>query len=205
MARKSQSPRKREQIAWALFDCLAENGHENITIKRIAARAGLPHGVIHYYFEKKDDIVNALVEALATLYREKFQSFLESGEEDGGGNLDKMLHYLVEAFVFDRGLNRVFYNLVQMGFERRGVNAPLRRLLDAYRGKISDMLVQAGAGEQSAPLSMMVVAVIEGLALQWMIDPDALERQEVWDTVGRVREAIKSSLPAGPEDKTAVT
>lgn len=207
MARKSQAPRKREQIAWALFDCLAENGHENITIKRIAARAGLPHGVIHYYFEKKDDIVNALVEALTALYQEKFQNFLESREEGGGGgdNLEKMLRYLFEAFVFDKRLNRVFYNLVQMGFERRGVSAPLRRLLDAYRGNIQDMLVQGGAGDQSGPLSMMVVAVIEGLALQWMIDPDAIDRQDVWDTAGKVREVIKSSLPAGPENNPAVT
>jgi len=205
MARKSQAPQKREQIAWALFDCLAENGHENITIKRIAARAGLPHGVIHYYFEKKDDIVNALVEALAALYQEKFQKFLESSKEGSGDNIEKMFHYLVEAFVFDRRLNRVFYNLVQMGFERRDVSVPLRRLLDAYRGNIGDMLVQAGAGEQSGPLSMMVVAVIEGLALQWMIDPDELDRQEVWNAAGRVREVIKSSFSAGPEDNQAVT
>lgn len=158
-----------------------------------------------YYFEKKDDIVNALGEALTALYQEKFQSFLDSREEGSGDNIEKMLHYLVEAFVFDRRLNRVFYNLVQMGFERRGVSVPLRRLLDAYRGNIGDMLVQSGAGEQSGPLSMMVVGVIEGLALQWMIDPDALDRQEVWDTAGRVREVIKSSFSAGPEDNQAVT
>ena len=204
MARKSQAPRKREQIAWALFDCLAENGHENISIKRIAARAGMPHGVIHYYFEKKEDIVNALVEALTALYQEKFQKFLESGKQGIGSRLENMLHYLVEAFVFDRRLNRVFYNLVQMGFERQGVNAPLRRLLDAYRGNIRDMFVQAGAGDQSSPLAMMTVAVIEGLALQWMIDPDGFDRQEVWDTVDSVRDAIISSLPADSEDNHAV-
>lgn len=205
MARKSQALRKREQIAWALFDCLSENGHENITIKRIAAKAGLPHGVIHYYFEKKDDIVNHLVETLTALYLEKFQSFLDAREEGGNDNVEKMLHYLVAAFVFDRPLNRVFYNLVQMGFERRGVSAPLRRLLDAYRGKIRDMFVQAGAGEQSSQLSMMVVAVIEGMALQWMIDPDGFDRQEVFGTVDRLREIIKSRLPADPEGKPAAT
>lgn len=205
MARKSQAPQKREQIAWALFDCLAENGHENITIKRIAAKAGMPHGVIHYYFEKKDDIVNALMEALTTLYKEKFQSFLGSGKEGSGDNIEKMLHYLVEAFVFDRRLNRVFYNLVQMGFERQGVSAPLRRLLDAYRENISGMFVQAGAGDQSGSLSIMAVAVIEGLALQWMIDHDAIDRQEVWDTVGRFRDAVKVSLPEGLENNHSVT
>ena len=139
-----------------------------------------------------------MVEALTALYQEKFQNFLESREEGGSDNLEKMLPYLVESFVFDKRLNRVFFNLVQMGFERRGVSAHLRRLLDAYRGNIQDMLAQAGAEDQSGPLSMMVVAVIEGLALQWMIEPDAIDRQDVWDTAGKVGETIKKQFSRRP-------
>lgn len=184
MARKSQAGQKREQIVWALFDCLAENGNETISIKRIAAKAGMPHGVIHYYFEKKDDIVNALVEALTALYLEKFQTALAS-QADSEDKITTMIRYLVTAFVFDRRLNRVFYNLVQMGFERQGVNAPLRRLLDAYRGNIQAIFEQAGAGEKSRSFSLMVVALIEGLALQWMIDPQAFDQQEVMAVVNR--------------------
>ncbi len=75
----------------------------------------------------------------------------------------------------------------------------------AYRENISGMFVQAGAGDQSGSLSIMAVAVIEGLALQWMIDHDAIDRQEVWDTVGRFRDAVKVSLPEGLENNHSVT
>lgn len=182
MGRKSNAPQRREEIVWALFDCLADRGHEKVSVKDIAARAGLPHGVIHYYFKKKDDIVAALVEALIRTYLEILEELLESaGTPDA--RLEKMLELLVEAFVFDRRLNRVFYNLVQMGFEREEVHSPLTRMLGAYRGTIENILRQAGAGEKSASIACLTVALIEGLALQWMVDSEALPDGELLDMV----------------------
>ncbi|MEW5733357.1 MAG: TetR/AcrR family transcriptional regulator [Thermodesulfobacteriota bacterium] len=182
MGRKSNAAQRREEIVWALYNCLAEGGHEKVTVKDIAARAKLPHGVIHYYFEKKDDIVAALVESLIRTYLAWLGELLESAPTPES-RLDQLLELLVNAFVFDRRLNRVFYNLVQMGFERRGVQAPLRRMLEAYRNTIEGVLREAGAGERSGPLACLLTALIEGLALQWMIDPDALPNDRLLEMV----------------------
>jgi AcrR family transcriptional regulator len=191
VGRKSNATKRREEIIWALFDCLVTSGHEKITIKQIAARASLPHGVIHYYFEKKDDIVTALVTSLTGTYKALFEEAVKS-VADPTERLTRMLDYLVEAFVFDRNLNRVFYNLVQMGFERRDVNGPLRRMLEAYRGTMKIVFKSAGAGKESALLSFLLVALIEGLALQWMIDPDALKKDRVRKIV---KQTIKNNFP----------
>lgn len=190
MGRKSNAPERREKIVWALFDCLAKSGHETVTVKQIATRADLPHGVIHYYFEKKDDIVAALVSSLTKNYIDLFEKSLEAVTASAE-QVDRMLEYLVEAFVFDRKLNRVFYNLVQMGFERKEVNAPLRRMLGAYRGTMENVFKEAGAGEKSDSASCLLVALIEGLALQWMIDPNALGKDHVRLMV---KETVKNYL-----------
>ncbi len=194
MGRTSNAPQRREEIAWALFDCLAENGHEKVTVKQIAARAHLPHGVIHYYFEKKDDVVAALVESITATYMDLFEKMLEAAAPTPLERVDRMLEYLVDAFVFDRRLNRVFYNLVQMGFEREGVNAPLRRMLAAYRGTMENVFAEAGAGEAAGPVSRLLVALVEGLALQWMIDPDALDKALV---LNLVTQTVKNQLAQG--------
>jgi len=44
MGRKSIAHKRREQILWALYECLAENGHEKVTIKVIAGQAKLAPG-----------------------------------------------------------------------------------------------------------------------------------------------------------------
>ncbi|MEW6079105.1 MAG: TetR/AcrR family transcriptional regulator [Thermodesulfobacteriota bacterium] len=197
MGRKSNATQRREEIVWSLFECLATSGHEKITIKEIASRAGLPPGVIHYYFKKKDDIVAALVASLTGTYQSLLDEALKSVTVPTK-RLDRMLDYLVEAFVFDRELNRAFYNLVQLGFEREEVSTPLRRMLAVYRGTMEKIFREAGAGGKSASLSCLLVALIEGLALQWMIDPDALEK-------GRVRQTVKQTIKNSLTDKKGET
>ena len=68
MSRKSVAPKRREQIVEALFQCLADNGHETVTVKDIAERANLHYGVIHYYFKSKDDIVSAMADSIIARY-----------------------------------------------------------------------------------------------------------------------------------------
>jgi AcrR family transcriptional regulator len=46
MGRKSIASERRDQIIWALYDCLSEKGHEKVTIKVIAGQAKLAPGVI---------------------------------------------------------------------------------------------------------------------------------------------------------------
>lgn len=190
MGRRSNADQRREEIIRALFECLADGGHEKVTIKQIATRAALPHGVIHYYFEKKDDIVAALVTSITQTYTRLLEETLDS-LTDPAERLDRVLDLLVDVFVFDRRINRVFYNLVQMGFERQGVNTPLQRMLTAYREALAALLREAGAGHKSTPLACQLVAVIEGLALQWMIDPDVLDKDHV-------RQIVKKTVQQQP-------
>ena len=68
MGRTSNAAQRRTEIIWALCDCLAEQGHEKVTIKAIAARADLPYGALHYYFTSKEAIISALAQAMASRY-----------------------------------------------------------------------------------------------------------------------------------------
>jgi TetR/AcrR family transcriptional repressor of bet genes len=65
-------PRNREtrraDIVSAFAGELAESGYEGATIARIARRAGLAPGLLHYHFASKREILEALLEGLvATL------------------------------------------------------------------------------------------------------------------------------------------
>jgi AcrR family transcriptional regulator len=193
MPRKSVAPQRREQIIEALFQCLAENGHESVTVKDIAKKAGLHYGVIHYYFKSKDDIVSAMAEAIILKYNrllsERIQSTPSVSEK-----LEAALEFLVDEFIFNKRLNRVFYNLVQMAFEKETVRHALRKELREYRSALRDVLAEgARNGEfkikDPARSASLMVALIEGMALQWVIEPKALNRHDVrksiQETIGR--------------------
>ena len=180
MSRKSVAPQRRRQIVEALFKCLAEKGHQNITVKDIAKRADLHYGVIHYYFQSKDEIVSALADSLVSKYEglmlERVQAI-----DSASGKLQAALDFLVDEFIFNKRLNRVFYNLVQMAFEQKTVRKALRKQLRVYRARIAEVVaegIETGEFVSHDPVesATLMVAVIEGMALQWMIEPRALDR-----------------------------
>jgi len=193
MPRKLLAPQRREQIIEALFDCLADKGHESITVKDIASRANLHYGVIHYYFKSKEDIVSAMADSIIAKYEQllvdRIQPIPSASEK-----LRVAIDFLVEEFIFNRRLNRVFYNLVQMAYERKAIRAALQKQLRAYRGHISEVISEGiEDGEfvrrDTAQTASLMVALVEGMALQWVINPKTLNQSEVRamiaDTIGK--------------------
>jgi AcrR family transcriptional regulator len=54
----------RDRILAAAEELFAEHGFEATPISRIADRAGVPKGLVHYYFTRKPDLLEALVDRL---------------------------------------------------------------------------------------------------------------------------------------------
>jgi AcrR family transcriptional regulator len=178
MGRKSNAPQRREQIVWALYDCLAERGQEKVTIKDIAAQAGLPPGVIHYYFKSKDDIIGGLAEAIV----EKYSRIIDErtgAEISTEKKIAAAIDFIVDELIFNQPLNRVFYNLIQMAFERQRLQRVVKGLLKEYRERLARVFEAAGAGKASNGLGAALVAVTEGFSLQCLVDPKAFKQDEV--------------------------
>jgi AcrR family transcriptional regulator len=187
MGRKSGAPQRREQIVWALYECLAERGQEKVTIKEIAAQAGLSSGVIHYYFKSKDDIIAGLAEAIVEKYSrmivERTAAELSTEEK-----IAIAIDFIVDELIFNRPLNLVFYNLVQMTFERKRLQSVVKILMQEYRERLARVFEAAGAGKAGNGLGAALVAVTEGFSLQCLVDPKAFKRDEVRQLIAQAVE-----------------
>ncbi|HEV7647889.1 MAG TPA: TetR/AcrR family transcriptional regulator [Actinophytocola sp.] len=62
--RKSDDPSARERILAAAEELFAEAGFDATPTSKIAELAGVPKGLVHYYFHRKADLLTALVERL---------------------------------------------------------------------------------------------------------------------------------------------
>jgi AcrR family transcriptional regulator len=63
-SRGSDDPSARERILVAAEELFAESGFDATPTSKIAARARVPKGLVHYYFQRKPDLLTALVERL---------------------------------------------------------------------------------------------------------------------------------------------
>lgn len=194
MGRKSNAEERRSQIIRALYDCLVEKGHEKVTIKEIARKAGLPPGVIHYYFKSKDEIVSTLAVSIIEKYTMEIQSLIK-GAKSPAGQIESAIEFIVDRLIFNLPLNRVFYNLIQMGFEREDLGRSVKGMLENYRQKMARVFQDAGAGNDSVILGASLVAVAEGFSLQYMVDPSSLNRDEVKIVISKI---LKNPLESKP-------
>ncbi|MCA1278820.1 TetR/AcrR family transcriptional regulator [Saccharopolyspora sp. 7B] len=62
--RRAPAASARERILSAAGELFAESGFAATPTSRIAERAGVPKGLIHYYFRRKPDLLVALVDRL---------------------------------------------------------------------------------------------------------------------------------------------
>lgn len=182
MGRKNNADQRRAEIVWALYDCLADQGHEKVTIKVIAARAGLPYGVIHYYFNSKEDIIADLAQAMV----ERYSSMLDTRLAEARSNNQEIavaVDFVIDDLIFNRHLNRVFFNLIQMAFEREPLHQVMTEMFRVYRQRMVDVLQAAGLGARSVPVGTAVVALAEGFALQWMVEPGVFTKKSVRESL----------------------
>lgn len=55
-------PSTEEEIRWAAYGVLVENGYDEFTTQAVADAAGVSQSLVHYYFDTKADLVFALFE-----------------------------------------------------------------------------------------------------------------------------------------------
>ena len=194
MGRKSNASQRRDQIVWALYDCLVEKGSEKVTIKEIAARAKLPPGVIHYYFTSKDQIVSNLAEAIVDKYSRMLDRRIAEATSVKQ-RIDFAIDFIVDTLVFNPPLNRVFYNLIQMSFEREALGDVIKKMLSNYRQRLAQVFKEAGAGRESKMIGAAMVAITEGFSLQLVVDSSIFKRNDVRRFVARTVRDHLTNLP----------
>jgi len=91
-----EEPAARERILAAAEELFAEAGFDATPTSRIAERAGVPKGLVHYYFRRKPDLLSALVERLP-------EDRIDVASIVVPGDVAASLHRLVDAL--DRALD----------------------------------------------------------------------------------------------------
>ncbi|NMH96728.1 TetR/AcrR family transcriptional regulator [Pseudonocardia acidicola] len=80
----------RDRILGAAEELFAEAGFDATPTSKIAERAGVPKGLVHYYFKRKADLLAALVERLP-------EEHVDPGRIVVPGDVAESLHRLLEA------------------------------------------------------------------------------------------------------------
>jgi len=163
------------EVAERLF---AQKGVQKTSLGDIASEAGISKGTLYYYYRSKDDLIYDLVDStFDKITARLLQQMEELGERPQPRVL---LEMTLAAIIREEELNRNTFYLMQEAFlGNEEVRRKFRQKYQEWRALISELLVKLVGFDPEDPsrltLATIILAVIDGLSWQWLLDPGSLE------------------------------
>ncbi len=183
--RPDVSEERRNQI-WKPPWRYSRQGFEEARMDDIAQEVGLSKGALYLYFKSKDAIISAILQFFFSRAMKKLQGFLESEEPPSvREQLLRLNRYYVGEMKWMVSMLPISFQFYAVAAREKTVRQVLKRYFKDYR-QVLTALIQCGIdrGEfrpmQAEDVAIAITALYEGLALLWMVDPDAT----TWEQTG---------------------
>jgi AcrR family transcriptional regulator len=177
--------RRRDEIAAAALEVIAERGFEAASISQVAEAAGISKGTVYLYFESKAELTVAAARGWVAAIEAGVAPLLDEGG-DPRTRLSTLLAASTRAFLDDPRVVRLFLGVARLslgdpaalgGFDMvREVSAPVRAairqiLLDGVqRG-----LLRPEVADDAERIATNLVAFVDGIGLHAMSSRGAID------------------------------
>jgi AcrR family transcriptional regulator len=146
----------------AAITVVANHGLRGLTLRAVAAEAGVSHGLVRHHFGTRD----ALVEA--TLSRSTELAIDSSSLEPGTGRLDEIAAGLAALVESQREVLAFQYELMLEARRRPELQPHVERMYDDFVAALQRELDRAGLGDDP-DVARVMFAALDGLSLQQVI------------------------------------
>lgn len=193
---------RRQQILDAAFEIFSVNGYGKGSLRDIAERADVSHGVVLFHFKTKENLLAAVL----AMRDERSRAYFSPDVEPGIEQLREFLA-LVRHNVNEPGLVELYSGLsAEATTPTHPVHEYFRTrylwITDVVRGSLT-ALQSAGQlhpGVDPAHSARTLIAVVEGLQLQWLYNRDSVDMVE--DLRRYMQSLVTAPVPLPAEEFT---
>jgi AcrR family transcriptional regulator len=164
----------RVEVCGAFLDAaerlLIETSWADVTVRRLAAEAGLNHGLVHYYFGSMEEVFVQVLERFTSRLTER-QRTMYRGDAPFIEKWRSAVRYLDEDH--DSGYQKIWFELQSMSWNRPELRERVASVTDAWRGVLTEAFSTAmkeyGLDRRRFHVDAIVTLVItfnEGLMLE---------------------------------------
>jgi AcrR family transcriptional regulator len=200
MAKAAKSQRRsaiqrlrREEIEVAALRSILRRGFIATTLRTVAKDAGVPLGVIHYYFRNKDDLMRRVAARIYNAMLGEMDA-VRARHRDAARRIDALAEAWLMRATEDWRASLAFIEY-WVACVRSGTTDRLyTKTLNGFRAMLSETLAEAGAQEpQEAALRLL--AMISGYSMLYRTKaPDPAERERL---LGFAREMTRRAIARG--------
>ncbi len=179
---------------------LASGGFEALKLSAIAREAGESKASIGYHFGNKAGLVTALVDSFAHDANRGLME--ETGEMPRG---EERIHALIDGerrIAADAESFQSFFEVLPHALRDEDLRERVAALYDGYRDTVLRCLgaTDPAAAERLRPFAMLMIAIVDGLAIQHGLDSegaDVAAATDLWERLARPYLTAAGSLEQG--------
>lgn len=207
--RKRAADGRRAELVEAAARVVSQEGVAAATTRRIAEEAGLPQGLVHYWFASKDELLQEVIMSLLSQFEAAAAPVCPDVGDPAG--------YVLEAFraafgvvqADDPGRQVATYELTTWALRTPHLREIARQQYAAYRDTAAAIaapwLEQHGQNFPASAdaLAQFVAVLFDGAVLAWLADPEGTKPDEIFALASELlarsaRPPADSQPPAGP-------
>lgn len=190
MGRKSIANERRDQIIEAFYRCTVNQGLAASSIRKIAEEAKVRPSTLHHYFNNRDEIIEEAVIYFTNMIFKDFNNQMKS-LNNPGDTLSRGIEFIFSKGMINADYTGFFLECCVAARNNDKIKATLAFLFKRFREAILDHLEQVDgfsrlSGNDKHMLSTMIVALHEGIELQWFADETAVRPDQALEAVFRL-------------------
>ncbi|MEU5261790.1 TetR/AcrR family transcriptional regulator [Amycolatopsis sp. NPDC021455] len=168
---------RRASIVRAAFEVIAERGYRGTSLAAVADRVGLTQQGLMHYFPTKEDLLTAVLET-----RDEWD-LLHFGHAPPGEESAMTVNQLADLVDYNATRPGIVQTYTVLSADSVTEDHPARKYFhDRYtrvRAGMTEMLErhrdELPPGTTPEQLAPIAIAVLDGLQLQWLLDPEEVD------------------------------
>jgi len=191
MSRRVVAPLRREQILNGLYKSIVKKGFIKTSITDVSRQSRVARGIIHYYFENKDEMISELMLQLSNNYVNGLRKYINRFTTP----VEKLNAFVDYHLMRDSedlyGLMAVWIEYWGQSIRDRRVNNIIFELQDGIR-KLLNEIMEDGIREgyfiegNSKAVAAIFLGVIEGTMLQWRVNRKSVNLRELYSELKKI-------------------
>lgn len=178
-------------LADAALALLARDGVSAVTTRGVADESGWSTGVLNHYFDSRHDLLLAALRRAGDIQGEQYRAILDDADVPA---LEKLYTITASVLPLDKrrlAMTRIYLFFYAEGAAEEAARTEITGFLARWRSVVRDCVVAAqGQGSVSADLdpdavTVQLVALTDGLAMQSILDPVAMRAIRAKDAIPR--------------------
>lgn len=174
---------RRRQLGEAALRCIVKHGNAGVSVRQIAAEAGVTQGLITHHFGEINELVAYAFDMMSEGLLQQIMKAVDDAEPTPTARLDAFIKASFSPLLFDRdvlGVWVVFWGLI-LHSPRMSASQKLEYsdYVETVEGLIEDLARAEGFEVGDIKLTAVAfTALLDGLWLAWCLNPAAFQPED---------------------------